>query len=85
MAESIEYYSPAHTPHMSIRSLPNTEDASPPSRAISTTTLISEVVYLVKLRRKTDVKHSILRESTISEKSQNFSDKNSQEKQHTNR
>ncbi|GAB0092724.1 hypothetical protein DMENIID0001_077550 [Sergentomyia squamirostris] len=54
--------SPAHTPRTSRGSLAGNE---PPSRAISTTTLLSEVISLVKFRpggRK--VKHSRLRENT---------------------
>ncbi|EDW18730.2 uncharacterized protein LOC6582553 [Drosophila mojavensis] len=47
-----------HTPRASLSSLHD-----PPSRAISTTTLLSEVIYLVKLRPKHQLRHSILRES----------------------
>ncbi|XP_055373377.1 uncharacterized protein LOC129606828 isoform X2 [Condylostylus longicornis] len=50
--------SPIHTPRASIGSLHH-----PPSRAISTSTLISDVIYLVKVRPKNKVKHKILRES----------------------
>lgn len=58
--------SPLHTPRGSIGSLQI--QPSPPSRALSTTTLLSEVIYLVKLRTKTNnVKHSILRESVDAE------------------
>lgn len=45
--------SPAHTPTAS----------HPASRAMSTTTLLSEVISLVKLRPKPSMKHSRLRES----------------------
>ncbi|XP_061393750.1 uncharacterized protein LOC133329276, partial [Musca vetustissima] len=51
-----------HTPSASMNSL-----ASPPSRAISTTTLISEVIYMVKMRPKHQLRHSILRESVDAE------------------
>ncbi|EDW70471.2 uncharacterized protein gogo [Drosophila virilis] len=47
-----------HTPRASLSSL-----HGPPSRALSTTTLLSEVIYLVKLRPKRQLRHSILRES----------------------
>ncbi|XP_034105109.1 uncharacterized protein LOC117568517 isoform X1 [Drosophila albomicans] len=47
-----------HTPRASLSSL-----HGPPSRAISTTTLLSEVIYLVKMRPKRQLRHSILRES----------------------
>lgn len=47
-----------HTPRESLSSL-----HGPPSRAISTTTLLSEVIYLVKMRPKHQLRHSILRES----------------------
>ncbi|XP_034483174.1 uncharacterized protein LOC117788497 [Drosophila innubila] len=47
-----------HTPRASLSSLHD-----PPSRAISTTTLLSEVIYLVKMRPKRQLRHSILRES----------------------
>ncbi|EDV97370.1 GH14733 [Drosophila grimshawi] len=47
-----------HTPRDSLSSL-----HGPPSRAISTTTLLSEVIYLVKMRPKHKLRHSILRES----------------------
>lgn len=55
--------SPAHTPRASITSL------TIPSRAVSTSTLLSEVVSLVKLRPKTNhrMKHSRLRESVDGE------------------
>lgn len=45
--------SPAHTPTTSY----------PASRAMSTTTLLSEVISMVKLRPKPSVKHARLRES----------------------
>lgn len=45
--------SPAHTPTTS----------HPASRAMSTTTLLSEVISMVKLRPKSSVKHARLRES----------------------
>lgn len=51
-----------HTPHASMSSL-----QSPPSRAVSTTTLISEVIYMVKMRPKHQLRHSILRESIDAE------------------
>lgn len=51
-----------HTPHASMTSL-----QSPPSRAVSTTTLISEVIYMVKMRPKHQLRHSILRESIDAE------------------
>lgn len=54
--------SPAHTPRASITSL------TIPSRAVSTSTLLSEVVSLVKLRPKAHrMKHSRLRESVDGE------------------
>lgn len=69
MAESAgEPDSPAHTPRASLASINAArilcESECPPSRAMSTTTLISEVISLVKLRpRGHRVKHSRLRES----------------------
>ncbi|XP_020713274.1 uncharacterized protein LOC101454037 isoform X2 [Ceratitis capitata] len=51
-----------HTPRASMSSL-----QGPPSRAISTTTLLSEVIYLVKMRPKHQLRHSILRESVDAE------------------
>ncbi|XP_075162735.1 thrombospondin-1 like protein golden goal [Haematobia irritans] len=51
-----------HTPCASMTSL-----QSPPSRAMSTTTLISEVIYMVKMRPKHQLRHSILRESVDAE------------------
>ncbi|XP_053953256.1 uncharacterized protein LOC128860053 [Anastrepha ludens] len=51
-----------HTPRASMSSLHD-----PPSRAISTTTLLSEVIYLVKMRPKHQLRHSILRESVDAE------------------
>lgn len=69
MAESAgEPDSPAHTPRASLASINAarilSESERPPSRALSTTTLISEVISLVKLRpRGHKVKHSRLRES----------------------
>ncbi|XP_036326981.1 uncharacterized protein LOC118739644 isoform X2 [Rhagoletis pomonella] len=51
-----------HTPRASMSSL-----HGPPSRAISTTTLLSEVIYLVKMRPKHQLRHSILRESVDAE------------------
>ncbi|KAH8379331.1 hypothetical protein KR009_004210 [Drosophila setifemur] len=51
-----------HTPRASLSSL-----QGPPSRAISTTTLLSEVIYLVKMRPKHQLRHSILRESVDAE------------------
>ncbi|XP_067647542.1 uncharacterized protein gogo isoform X2 [Eurosta solidaginis] len=51
-----------HTPRASMSSL-----HGPPSRAISTTTLLSEVIYLVKMRPKHQLRHSILRESIDAE------------------
>ncbi|XP_065362143.1 uncharacterized protein gogo [Calliphora vicina] len=51
-----------HTPHASMSSL-----QSPPSRAVSTTTLLSEVIYMVKMRPKHQLRHSILRESIDAE------------------
>uniref|UniRef100_A0A1I8P753 CUB domain-containing protein n=1 Tax=Stomoxys calcitrans TaxID=35570 RepID=A0A1I8P753_STOCA len=51
-----------HTPCASMTSL-----QCPPSRAMSTTTLISEVIYMVKMRPKHQLRHSILRESVDAE------------------
>ncbi|XP_068142913.1 uncharacterized protein gogo [Drosophila tropicalis] len=51
-----------HTPRASLSSL-----QGPPSRAMSTTTLLSEVIYLVKMRPKHQLRHSILRESVDAE------------------
>ncbi|KAH8259201.1 hypothetical protein KR026_000721 [Drosophila bipectinata] len=51
-----------HTPRASLTSL-----QGPPSRAMSTTTLLSEVIYLVKMRPKHHLRHSILRESVDAE------------------
>ncbi|BFF98331.1 uncharacterized protein DMAD_06516 [Drosophila madeirensis] len=51
-----------HTPRASLSSL-----HGPPSRATSTTTLLSEVIYLVKMRPKHHLRHSILRESVDAE------------------
>ncbi|KAH8293436.1 hypothetical protein KR054_000500 [Drosophila jambulina] len=51
-----------HTPRASLSSL-----QGPPSRAMSTTTLLSEVIYLVKMRPKHHLRHSILRESVDAE------------------
>ena len=73
LAESLgEPDSPAHTPHASLGSLTGGDrgegGASPPSRAVSTSTLISEVISLVKLRpRNRSGKHSRLRESVDTE------------------
>lgn len=63
--------SPAHTPRASITSL------SIPSRAVSTSTLLSEVVSLVKLRPKAShrMKHSRLRESVDGEALEMASDR----------
>lgn len=47
-----------HTPRDSMTSF---QDLS--SRALSTTTILSEVIYLVKLRPKKHVRHTVLRES----------------------
>lgn len=58
---SMEPDSPAHTPRQSIGSI---HASRGPSRAISTTTLLSEVISLVRLRpRPSRMKHSRLRES----------------------
>ncbi|XP_016955597.1 uncharacterized protein LOC108028352 [Drosophila biarmipes] len=51
-----------HTPRASLSSL-----QGPPSRAMSTTTLLSEVIYMVKMRPKHHLRHSILRESVDAE------------------
>uniref|UniRef100_T1GGT1 CUB domain-containing protein n=1 Tax=Megaselia scalaris TaxID=36166 RepID=T1GGT1_MEGSC len=83
--------SPLHTPRGSVGSLQM--QPSPPSRALSTTTLLSEVIYLVKLRTKTNnVKHSILRESVDAEaailtKETKFNDPSTKKKKtiHSNR
>lgn len=82
--------SPLHTPRGSVGSLQM--QPSPPSRALSTTTLLSEVIYLVKLRTKTNnVKHSILRESVDAEaailtKETKFNDPSTKKKTiHSNR
>lgn len=58
--------SPIHTPRASLGTFPTGQLTS---RASSTSTLLSEVAYLVKLRPKhvTTVKHSRLRESVESE------------------
>lgn len=67
-----------HTPRASLSSL-----HGPPSRAISTTTLLSEVIYLVKMRPKHQLRHSILRESADVENvtlETEFKDKGSREK-----
>ncbi|XP_059614822.1 uncharacterized protein LOC132260580 [Phlebotomus argentipes] len=55
--------SPAHTPRTSLGSLAGN---GPPSRAISTTTLLSDVISLVKFRpgSRRRMKHSRLRENT---------------------
>ena len=66
-----------HTPHASMTSL-----QTPPSRAVSTTTLISEVIYMVKMRPKHQLRHSILRESVDAEnlaKETDFGDSNVKE------
>lgn len=54
---SREADSPSHTPTAS----------HPASRAMSTTTLISEVISMVKLRPKPSLKHTRLRESVDGE------------------
>lgn len=60
-----EQDSPAHTPRTSIGSVANEQLNS---RAISTTTLISEVVYMVKIRPRGQFsRHSRLRESVDGE------------------
>lgn len=59
--------SPARTPYGSLGSVQQLDDAIP-TRAMSTTTLISEVISLVKLRpRSGRVKHSRLQESVYIE------------------
>lgn len=58
----LEEGSRLHTPRESLSSLHN-----PPSRALSTTTLLSDVIYLVKMRPKHQLRHSILRESVDAE------------------
>ena len=63
-----------HTPRASLTSLHN-----PPSRAMSTTTLISEVIYMVKMRPKHQLRHSILRESIDAENLAKESEFNSAE------
>ncbi|XP_055855216.1 uncharacterized protein LOC129918620 [Episyrphus balteatus] len=62
ISERHDHTSPVHTPMTSMGSLHN-----PPSRAVSTTTLLSEVIYLVKIRPKRQLRHSILRESIDAE------------------
>lgn len=61
-----ETESPIHTPRASLGSFPTGQLAS---RASSTSTLLSEVAYLVKFRPKhiPTVKHSRLRESVESD------------------
>ncbi|EDW44184.1 GM22234 [Drosophila sechellia] len=51
-----------HTPRASLSCL-----QGPPSRAMSTTTLLSEVIYMVKMRPKHHLRHSILPESVDAE------------------
>lgn len=62
VARSRDEGSRLHTPRASMSSL-----QGPPSRALSTTTLISEVIYMVKMRPKRHLRHSILRESIDAE------------------
>ncbi|XP_055904948.1 uncharacterized protein LOC129940590 [Eupeodes corollae] len=62
ISERHDHTSPIHTPMTSMGSLHN-----PPSRAVSTTTLLSEVIYMVKIRPKRQLRHSILRESIDAE------------------
>lgn len=72
LAENLgEPDSPAHTPRASLASIQLGQLAS---RAASTSTLLSEVVSLVKFRPRDRMKHSRLRESIDCETMENYDD-----------
>lgn len=72
LAENLgEPDSPAHTPRASLASVQLGQLAS---RAASTSTLLSEVVSLVKFRPRDRMKHARLRESIDCETLENYDD-----------
>lgn len=64
-----EIESPLNTPRGSTSSIaPSSNPANSDLRAVSTSTLLSEVVTLVKIKpRSTTIKHTKLRESVVSQ------------------